>query len=71
VNVVVLIVAGVLGWAAATLLLDAWWRRSQRPDLAERLRPFQVDSVADQAQRWVQPDGASTATVTLALVGVS
>ncbi len=35
----VMIVAGILIWAGATLLL-AEWRRLSRPSLAERLRPF-------------------------------
>jgi hypothetical protein len=34
-------------------LLDAWWRRWDRPDLAERLMPYQPGSVADEAQRWL------------------
>jgi hypothetical protein len=37
--VAALIAVGVLLWAGATLLLDAWWGR-QRVDLAERLMPF-------------------------------
>ncbi len=36
-----LIVAGLLVWAGATLLIDAWVRHRRRPDVAERLRPFQ------------------------------
>jgi hypothetical protein len=51
--VAVLIVAGLLGWGSATFLLDAWWRRPKRLDLAERLRPFAPTSVADEAQRWL------------------
>jgi hypothetical protein len=47
------VAVGVLTWAGSTLLLDAWWRRRQRPDLAERLLPFPCDSVADEAQRWL------------------
>jgi hypothetical protein len=50
--VVALIVVGVLVWGGSTLLLDAWWKR-QPTDLAERLRPFQPRSVADEAQRWL------------------
>jgi hypothetical protein len=52
--VAVLIVAGLLTWAGATLLLDAWWRRWSRPDLAERLQPYQTGSIADDAQRWLE-----------------
>jgi hypothetical protein len=34
---VILIVAiGLLTWAGATVLLDAWWRRDRGPDLTER-----------------------------------
>jgi hypothetical protein len=48
---VVLIVAGVLLWAGASLLIDAWLRRHLRPDLADRLIPFQTPpSLADEAQ---------------------
>jgi hypothetical protein len=50
---VVLIVGGLLFWAGARLLLDAWWRRWDRPDLAEPLRPHQPMSLADEAQHWL------------------
>ena len=53
VAVVALVAVGLLTWAGATLLLDAWWRCWQRPDLAEMLRPFRPDSLADEAQRWL------------------
>jgi hypothetical protein len=52
--VAALIVVGVLVWGGSTLLLDAWWRRWDRPDLAERLRPYGHRSVADEAQRWLE-----------------
>jgi hypothetical protein len=52
-QVVVLVVAGILIWAGATLLLDAWWRREHRPDLAERLWPFRSRSLAEEAQEWL------------------
>jgi hypothetical protein len=48
-----ILTVGFLTWAGATLLLDAWWRRWDRPDLAERLKPYQRGSVADEAQRWL------------------
>jgi hypothetical protein len=35
-----MIVAALLFWAGSTLLLDAWWPRWERPDLAERLVRF-------------------------------
>jgi hypothetical protein len=44
---------GLLVWGGSTLLVDAWWRRWDRPDLAERLLPFQPGSVVDEAQHWL------------------
>jgi hypothetical protein len=41
------------------LLLDAWWRRWDRPDLSERLRPHGRRSVADEAQRWLDKQGVN------------
>jgi hypothetical protein len=41
-----------LGWLEPGGL-DAWWRRRDRPDLCERLRPYCQRSVADEAQRWL------------------
>jgi hypothetical protein len=38
---------------ALTLLLDSWFRREKRPDLAERLRPLRPTSTADEAQDWL------------------
>ena len=35
------VVAGILFCAGTTPLIDAWLRRPRRPDLAERLRPYQ------------------------------
>jgi hypothetical protein len=49
--IVVLIVAGLMVWFGAALLIDAW--QGSRLDLAERLAPYQV-SVADEAQRWLE-----------------
>jgi hypothetical protein len=49
--VVALVMVGVLVWGGATLLLDAWWRRWDRPDLADRPMPY--PSVADEAQHWL------------------
>jgi hypothetical protein len=49
----VLVAAGLLVWAGTTLILDASWRCRRRPDLAERLRPFQPVDLADQAQDWL------------------
>jgi hypothetical protein len=53
VPVVRLIVAGILVWTGAMLLLGSWWRRERRPELAERLRPFQPGSLADEAHDWL------------------
>jgi hypothetical protein len=47
------LLAGVMVWIGTTLILDAWWRRKRRPDLAERLRPFRPASLADEAQDWL------------------
>jgi hypothetical protein len=54
--VVALIVARLLTWFGAALVLDAWWRRERRPDLAERLRPFQPASLAEEAQEWLDKE---------------
>ena len=43
------VAVGLLVWAGATLLIDAAWRQ-RRPDLTDRLRPYQPSSVADEAQ---------------------
>jgi hypothetical protein len=48
--VVAVIAVGLLVWTGTTLLLDVWWRRPRRPDLAERPRPFQPVNLADQGQ---------------------
>ena len=48
----VLVAAGLLVWVGAALIIDAFARR-RRPDLAERLRPYQPRSVSDEAQRWL------------------
>lgn len=48
----VLVAAGLLVWAGAALIIDAVTAR-RRPDLAERLRPYQPRSVSDEAQRWL------------------
>jgi hypothetical protein len=50
-HVAVLVV--ILGWAGATLMLDAWIRRQRRPDLAERLLPYRPRSLGDDAQDWL------------------
>jgi hypothetical protein len=41
-------------WVGSTLLLDVWWRRRDRPDLSERLRPYGHRSVADEAERLLE-----------------
>jgi hypothetical protein len=56
VRVAILLVAvGILVWAGVTLIIDARLRR-RRPDLAERLRPFQP-KVADEAEVWLRRQG--------------
>jgi hypothetical protein len=44
------LVARTLAWVGATTIRDARWRREQRPDLADDLRPFQPASLGDEAQ---------------------
>jgi hypothetical protein len=51
--VALLIVAGLLLWAGATLLIEACQQRSRRPSLTERLRPFQPYTLADEAEVWL------------------
>jgi hypothetical protein len=47
-----LVVAGLLVWAGAALIIDSFTGR-RRPDLAERLQPYQPRSVGDEAERWL------------------
>jgi hypothetical protein len=49
--IVALVAVGLLMWVA--LLWDAWLRREKPRDLTERLRPFRFESVADEAQSWL------------------
>jgi hypothetical protein len=47
---------GALIWSGVTLLIDAYMRRQRRPDLAERLVPYQApmaDKLGDEAQEWL------------------
>ena len=53
VTIVVILVAGLLVWIGATLIIDAWLGRPKRLGLAERLRPFQPRSVGDEAESWL------------------
>jgi hypothetical protein len=56
-NVVgLVIVFGMVVWGGVTLLLDAWHRvrRYSRPELADRLGPFQPSPLADEAEEWLQ-----------------
>ena len=52
-----LVVAGIIGWVGATLILDAVLRRQRRPDLVERLLPYQPtplgDTLGDEARDWL------------------
>jgi hypothetical protein len=52
--VAALILVGVLVWIGATLLIDPWLGRRRRPDLAERLPPFQATSLANEAEWWLR-----------------
>jgi hypothetical protein len=51
--VTTLIVTAMLVWVLAMMVIDAWRRRSRRPDLTDRLRPFQR-SIGDEAERWLR-----------------
>ena len=44
----------VLVWAGSALLLDAWFRKARRPDLAERLAPFQRPWISDEVEQWLR-----------------
>jgi hypothetical protein len=57
---VAFLAVGALTWTGATLLLDAWWHRWDRPSLAERLGHYRTPSVADETQRW--PDNTNDPT---------
>lgn len=50
---VLVFVLGLLVWAGATLLVDAALTARSRPDLTDRLLPFQPRSVADEAEQWL------------------
>jgi hypothetical protein len=54
--VAILVVTGLLIWAGVTLLIDAWHWRHLRPDLVDRLAPYQP-TVADDAERWLHRQG--------------
>jgi hypothetical protein len=47
------IAVDLLTWAGVVLLWDAWLRREKRPSLAERLLPLRPDTVAEEAQQWL------------------
>jgi hypothetical protein len=49
----VLLILFFLVWTGVTLIIDGLVRRTRRPDLAERLRPFQP-SVGDEAELWLR-----------------
>jgi hypothetical protein len=51
--VILILVVGVLIWAGARLLLNAWWDRWKRADLTDRLPPNRQISIADEAHRWL------------------
>ena len=55
--VILILVVGVLIWAGARLLLNAWWGRWKRADLSDRLPPNRQISIADEAHRWLDEQG--------------
>ena len=48
------VLAGLMTWSGVTFLIDAQIRRNRRPDLVERLLPYQPASVAAEAESWLQ-----------------
>jgi hypothetical protein len=40
-------------WPGGTCLIEPCLRHERRPNLAERLLPFQPRSVADEAEEWL------------------
>jgi hypothetical protein len=51
--IAVLVIVFLMVWAGVTLIIDgSLWRR-RRPDLVERLGPFQP-SIADEAEVWLR-----------------
>ena len=53
----VLLVAGLLVWAGASLLIGAWIRSRNRPDLAERLLPYCQPTLPQEAAEWLRQQG--------------
>jgi hypothetical protein len=47
-----MVVTGMLVWVLATFAIS-WMRQHRRPDLAERLRPFQP-GLAEEAEDWLR-----------------
>ncbi len=44
---------GIVVWAAASFLVDAWHCRHPAADLLERVEAYPVTSIADEAQWWL------------------
>ncbi|MHB8295031.1 MAG: hypothetical protein ACYDH5_10500 [Acidimicrobiales bacterium] len=53
IHAVVLLAVGLLKWVGSALLLDAWGRRVRHPSLEERLAPYQIHRIGEEAQRWL------------------
>jgi hypothetical protein len=51
---IVMVAVGALVWSGVGFVLDILQRRHSRPDLADRLLPFQPHSLGDEAQEWLQ-----------------
>jgi hypothetical protein len=51
--VILILVVGVLIWAGAKLLLNAWWDRWRRADLPDQPLSDRPISIADEAHRWL------------------
>ena len=51
-TIALLVVAFLMLWAGVALILDGWPRR--HPDLAERLRPYGAQSLAEEAEDWLR-----------------
>jgi hypothetical protein len=57
--VVFYIVALIIGGTGVAMIISAVreQRQSRRPDLAERLLPYQPSALAEEAHRWLRQQG--------------
>ena len=50
---VLLVAVGILELLSLIVMIDAWLRSRRQPDLAERFRPDEPGSLAEDAQDWL------------------